>query len=649
MFLPTTAEEMQARGWRRPDVILVSGDTYIDSPYSGVALIGRILDNAGYKVAILAQPDIASEEDFTRLGEPALFWGVTGGLVDSMVSNYTALNKPRRQDDFTPGGVNNRRPDRAVLAYTNLIRRYFKNTVPIVLGGVEAGLRRVAHYDFWTNKVRGSILFDAKADYLLYGMADRSILQLAKALRDGKPVEAIRGLCYGAKEAPAGASILPSFEECRTDPDAFTRMFKTFYQNNDAVSGFILAQRHGERYLVQNPPAKPLNQRELDAVYDLQFERDVHPYYKRQGEVRALQTIRFSVPTHRGCYGECNYCAIAVHEGRTVQWRSEASILREIRTISELPDFKGYILDLGGPTANMYGYECPKKLVKGACRDRRCIYPAVCPSLPVNHQSQLTLLEKARKIPGVKKIMIASGIRYDLLPSDLVYGKAYLRDVIRYHVSGQLRVAPEHDSPKVLAAMGKPGKGALLTFKREFDRETKAAGLPQFLSYYFIACHPGCGERDMLGLKKFCDETLGVTPEQTQIFTPTPSTWSSLMYYTERDPESGEPIFVEKDPFRKQRQKDILLGKTGTSEPRGGAPGRRRTRTRGERDLNREGARGDRSERWRSAPARGDGKKADPAPETLEDGRRGSRSPSFRCNDRAPSEDGFPEKISRPP
>ena len=502
-----------------------------------------------------------------------------------MVSNYTALKKPRNQDDFTPGGVNNRRPDRALIVYTNRIRRYFKDTVPIVLGGVEAGLRRVAHYDFWSNKVRGSVLFDAKADYLLYGMADRSVVELADALRDGKPLDRIRGLCYGAKEAPAGALALPPLKAVQSDPAEYERMFRMFYRNNDAVYGVTLAQDHGFRFLIQNPPAKPLNTREMDAVYGLPFERDVHPYYKAQGEVRALQTIRFSVPTHRGCYGECNYCAIAVHEGRTVQWRSEASVLEEIRKISAFPDFKGYIYDLGGPTANMYGYECRKKLEKGACKERRCIYPSVCPQLPVDHRPQITLLEKARRIPGVKKIMIASGIRYDLIPADIAYGKAYVRELTRYHVSGQLRVAPEHDSPKVLAAMGKPGKSALLAFKDEFERETKAAGLPQYLSYYFIACHPGCTERDMTGLKKFCQETLHVTPEQAQIFTPTPSTWSATMYYTERDPDSGEHVFVEKDPARKQKQKDILTRKTGSAEPRA-EPDPRRRNGRGGRSEN---------------------------------------------------------------
>ena len=585
MFLPTTIEEIRARGWSRPDVILISGDTYIDSPYSGVAVIGRILENAGYKTAILAQPDVGDPADFTRLGEPALFWGVSGGLVDSMVSNYTALKKPRNQDDFTPGGVNNRRPDRALIVYTNRIRRYFKDTVPIVLGGVEAGLRRVAHYDFWSNKVRGSVLFDAKADYLLYGMADRSIVELADALRDGKPLDRIRGLYYGAKEAPAGALALPPLKAVQSDPAEYERMFKMFYRNNDAVYGVTLAQDHGFRFLIQNPPAKPLNTREMDAVYGLPFERDVHPYYKAQGEVRALQTIRFSVPTHRGCYGECNYCAIAVHEGRTVQWRSETSVLEEIRKISAFPDFKCYIYDLGGPTANMYGYECRKKLEKGACKERRCIYPSVCPQLPVDHRPQLALLEKARRIPGVKKIMIASGIRYDLIPADIAYGKAYVRELTRYHVSGQLRVAPEHDSPKVLAAMGKPGKSALLAFKDEFERETKAAGLPQYLSYYFIACHPGCTERDMAGLKKFCQETLHVTPEQAQIFTPTPSTWSATMYYTERHPDSGEHVFVEKDPARKQKQKDILTQKTEPAERRA-KPDPRRRNGRGGRSGN---------------------------------------------------------------
>ncbi len=559
MFLPTTPEEISALGWDRPDVILVSGDSYIDSPHMGIAVIGHVLQNAGYNTAVIAQPDVNSPDDITRLGEPKLFWGVSAGAVDSMVANYTASKKPRKSDDYTPGGVNDRRPDRACMVYTNLIRRYFKNTCPIMLGGIEASLRRAAHYDFWSNKIRGSILFDAKADYLIYGMGETSVLEFAFAMKKGLPPEKIRGLAYKAKELPEGAVELPSFEAVRDDKTAFISMFRTFYENCDPVRGKVLAQKHGDRWLVQNPPSKPLGQPELDAVYALPFERDVHPYYKKQGPVRALETIRFSVTTHRGCYGECNFCAIAVHEGRTVQWRSEESILEEIRHITQLPGFKGYIPDMGGPTANMYGFECAKKQRFGGCRDRRCLYPKPCPSLPIDHEKVTSLLQRARHIPGIKQIVTASGIRYDMILADPGAGTHYLDEICRYHVSGQMKVAPEHDSPKVLALMGKPGVDKLQEFRKLFERLNQKAPHKQFLTYYFIAAHPGCTLKDMQFLKRYADEKLHMTPEQTQIFTPTPSTWSTLMYVTETDPFTMQPIFVEKDPVKRQKQKDVLV------------------------------------------------------------------------------------------
>ena len=559
MFLPTTPEEIAALGWDAPDVILVSGDSYIDSPHMGIAVIGHVLQNAGYRTAVIAQPDINSPDDITRLGEPKLFWGVSAGAVDSMVANYTASKKPRKSDDYTPGGVNNRRPDRACMVYTNLIRRNYKNTRPIMLGGIEASLRRVAHYDWWSNKIRGSILFDAKADYLIYGMGEKAVLEFAFALKKGLPVEKIRGLAYKAKELPEGAVELPAFEEVREDMPSFISMFRTFYENCDPIHGKMLAQKHGDRYLVQNPPAKLMSQPELDAVYALPYERDVHPYYKKQGPVKALETIRFSVTTHRGCYGECNFCAIAVHEGRIVQWRSEESILNEIRHITTLPGFKGYIPDMGGPTANMYGFECAKKLRFGGCKDRRCLYPKPCPSMPIDHEKLTGLLQRARLIPGVKQIVTASGIRYDMILADPGAGTHYLDEICRYHVSGQMKVAPEHDSPKVLALMGKPGVDKLQEFRKLFERLNRNAAHKQFLTYYFIAAHPGCTLKDMQFLKRYADEKLHMTPEQTQIFTPTPSTWSTLMYVTEIDPFTMQPIFVEKDPNKRQKQKDVLV------------------------------------------------------------------------------------------
>lgn len=560
MFLPTTPDELKQLGWDQLDVILISGDSYIDSPFVGIAVIGKILQNAGYRVGVIAQPDHQSERDITRLGEPRLFWGVSAGSVDSMVANYTAVGRPRRADDYTPGGRNTKRPNRASIVYANLIRRYFKSTVPIVLGGVEASLRRIAHYDFWTDSIRRAILLDAKADYLLYGMAEGAVTELAQALTEGSDPRQIRGLCYMGKEIPEGYLELPSFERVSEDKDAFTEMFHTFYHNNDPRSAKGLVQLHKDRYLVQNPPYPNLNQNELDRVYALDYERAQHPYYAQQGEVKALETIRFSIPTHRGCYGECNFCAIAVHEGRTVQWRSQDSILKEAESIAQLPDFNGYIFDLSGPTTNMYGFECPIKLRRGACEDKRCLYPEICPALPVDHQSQIELLKKLRQVKGVKKVFVGSGLRYDMILSDKNHGEAYLRELVTHHVSGQLKVAPEHSQSEVLALMGKPDHGKLLEFKQRFDAINREVGKKQFLSYYLIAAYPGCTQKDMQALKRFASQELDVLPEQVQVFTPTPSTYASVMYYTEKDPFTGENLFVEKNPAAKQSQKEVITG-----------------------------------------------------------------------------------------
>ncbi len=570
MFLPTTLNEAKRLGWDALDVILVTGDSYIDSPFIGTAVIGKLLVKAGYRVGVIAQPDPKTDADIGRLGEPRLFWGVTAGSLDSMVANYTALKKPRRSDDYTPGGENTRRPDRATIVYANIIRRFSKRihpgqpARPIVLGGIEASLRRVAHYDFWDNAIRRSVLFDAKADYLLYGMAEKATLEFAALLRDGQDPHQVRGLCYIAKEKRQGYLELPSYETVAADKLAFIEMFHLFYKNNDPVSARGLCQQHGDRFLVQNPPAPYQTQSELDEVYALDFERLQHPYYEAQGQVKALETIRFSISTHRGCYGECNFCAIAVHEGRTVRWRSQQSILDEAGRLIAHPEFKGYIQDVGGPTANMYGFECDKKLKNGACPAKRCLFPDICPLLEVDHRPQLELLRQVRQLPGVKKVFVASGLRYDMILGDAVCGEAYLREIVEHHVSGQLKVAPEHTENHVLDLMGKPGSDPLLKFKDKFDSLSRLAGKPQFLTYYIIAAHPGCSAQDMLRLKRFTSEKLHVNPEQVQIFTPTPSTYASLMYYTELDPFTRRPIFVEKDPRRKEHQKDIVTRKAAT-------------------------------------------------------------------------------------
>jgi len=543
MFLPTTREEMKKLSWDRLDVIIVTGDTYIDNPYIGAAVIGRVLQAAGYKVGIIAQPDTESEIDISRLGEPALFWGVTAGSVDSMVANYTALKKRRRKDDFTPGGKNSKRPDRATIVYSNLVRKYFKNTVPIVLGGIEASLRRIAHYDYWDDGIRRAILFDAKADILVYGMAEKSVLKLAHNLKIGKDRKDIRGICYISPHPKEEYTILPSYQEVKGDKKKFISMFQVFYVNNDPLTAKGLCQQQDSRYLIQNPPAYPLTQKELDKVHDLPYEREVHPYYRKEGEVKALETIKFSITTHRGCYGECNFCSITVHQGRVIQGRSEKSILREAKLLTKLRDFKGYILDVGGPTANMYGIECRKKLKSGSCPDKRCLYPQICPSLKINHKKQMEILNKIRQVKGIKKVFVASGIRYDMLLNDQKYGEKYLHKLIKHHISGQLKIAPEHTENNVLEKMGKSDQGYLKRFRDKFLLINKEQGKKQFLTYYLIAAHPGCREEDMYRLKKYVSTELKLNPEQVQVFTPTPSTYSTLMYYTEIDPFTGKAIY----------------------------------------------------------------------------------------------------------
>jgi uncharacterized radical SAM protein YgiQ len=564
MFLPTRPEELHQHNWDSLDIILITGDAYIDSAFMGTAVIGRVLVAAGFRVGIIAQPDVQSN-DICRLGEPRLFWGISGGCVDSMVANYTASGKKRKQDDYTPGGLNTRRPDRAVLVYSNLIRAKFKKTRPLVLGGIEASLRRIAHYDWWSNSVRRSILFDAKADYLLYGMAESSVVALARCLRDGQDVRHIRGLCTLASIKPAGYLELPSYEAVAgTSPQhkqAFIEMFRRFYVNNDPITAQGLVQSHGPRWLIHNPPSALPSQAELDAIHALPYHNTAHPLEAKQGKIRALDTIAHSIVSHRGCFGECSFCAIAVHQGRTVLSRSRASILTEAKRMIQQPGFKGRIHDLSGPSANMYGVECPKKLTKGCCPDRRCLFPTICPNMPLDHSEQLQLLGELRSLQGIKQVVLASGIRYDLILADRKNGLKYLREVVRYHISGQMKVAPEHCQERVLACMGKPGKESLLRFRDLFQQMTRKEGLPQFLTYYMMAAHPGCRQEDMVALRNFCRHELKHLPQQVQIFTPTPSTWSTLMYWTGINPFTGQNCFVERQGKGCERQKEAMTDK----------------------------------------------------------------------------------------
>jgi uncharacterized radical SAM protein YgiQ len=559
MFIPATRDELNALGWKSLDVILVTGDTYVDSHFIGVAVIGKVLLDAGYKVGIIAQPDITSDRDICSLGEPDLFWGITSGCMDSMISNYTATNKKRKQDDLTGGGINNRRPDLAVIAYSNLVRRYFKKTRPLVLGGMEASLRRLSHYHYASGRIRRSILFDAKADILVYGMGERSILELAERVRDKRPVSDVRGICYISAEKKEGHIDLPSHAEAAANPATFSRMFNIFYQNNDPVTAKGLSQRQDSRYLIHNPPQPPLTPAELDHIHELGYERSVHPHYASWGPVRALETIRSSLTTHRGCYGECHFCAISVHQGRTITDRSEASLLREARILTEHPEFKGTIHDVGGPTANMYGIDCDRKNKKGACPAKRCLTPVICENLTVSHSRQISLLKKLRGLSKVKKVFIGSGIRHDLILQDATHGLKYLEEILLHHISGQLKLAPEHSENEILDLMGKPAIEGFIEFKRRFEKINRRMKKKQFLTCYFIAAYPGCTLRHMTRLNRFAREVLKFRPRQIQIFTPSPSTPATLMYHTGKSYPAGKPIFVEKNNHRKEKQKSRVL------------------------------------------------------------------------------------------
>jgi len=564
---------MNALGWEQLDVILITGDAYIDAPHIGVALIGNYLIRSGYRVGVIAQPDTHSSEHIVRLGEPRLFWGITSGSVDSMVANYTALMKKRRSDDYTPGGLNTRRPDRAVIVYANLIRRYFKNTVPIVLGGIEASLRRIAHYDYWDDAIRRSVLFDAKADCIVYGMGERIALEIADRSNRGASISEIPGTCVVSPVQRDDYITLPSFENVRDDNDAFIEMFSQFYRNLDPLTACGMQQAHGDRYLLHHAPMHWETQEEMDRIHALHFERDAHPLYEGQGVVKALDTIRFSLRTHRGCYGECNFCAIAVHEGRTVRQRSEACIVDEARRMTEHSRFRGVIQDVGGPTANMYGFECERKMRSGACSDKRCMFPTVCEQLPVHHGPFMALLDKLRSLPAVRHVFVASGIRHDLLLCDERCGMEFLEQLAQHHVSGGLKLAPEHSSPVLLSRMGKGSIESLPNIRQRFMSISKRIGKKQHLTYYFIAAYPGCDESDMRSLRKYAAQELRITPEQVQIFTPTPSTWASLMYHTGKDPFTGESLHVERAVRGKRAQKDIL-----TKEWKTGKAVKRRTR-----------------------------------------------------------------------
>lgn len=555
--IPMTREEMKARGWDQLDVILITGDAYVDHPSFGVAIIARVLEAKGFKVGVISQPNWKTPDEITRLGKPRLFFGITAGNVDSLVANYTASRKKRKRDDYTPGGFGGKRPDRATIVYSNLVRRVFKD-VPIILGGIEASLRRFGHYDWWSNRVRKSVLVDSKVNLIAYGMAEKSIIKIAERLRNtGEIPKDISGTVYWSSKKPGSGIELPSYDEISSDRFSYLQAFKILYRETDPNSGRVIYQKQDTRYVIQNPPALSTTE-ELDWIYSLPYTREVHPYCLERGYVKALETVKFSITSHRGCYGECNFCALTLHQGKYIVSRSEKSIIKEARRLTKEPDFKGVITDVGGPTANMYGYDCKKKHKYGACKDKRCLHPHVCSVLKVDHSRYLNLLRKLRNLKGVKHVFISSGIRYDLILADRKHGREFLRELVRYHISGQLKIAPEHISPKVLRLMGKPGKDVLERFISEFERVKENKKI--YLIGYFIAAHPGSTVGDMKRLEKYVIRKMGYRPQQVQIFTPTPATLSTAMYYTELDPETGEAIFVEKSEKRRKLQKLMVVG-----------------------------------------------------------------------------------------
>ena len=559
-FLPVTAEEMREAGWEAPDFVYVTGDAYVDHPSFGVSIISRVLEHAGYRVAILAQPDYKSADDFRRFGKPRLGFLVTSGNIDSMVAHYTAAKRRRSKDYYSPGGVMGKRPDRAVIVYCNRIREAYGD-VPIILGGLEASLRRFAHYDYWDDKVRRSILIDSKADLLPYGMGEKILVRIAELLDKGVPVRKIRdvrgsvwvGKPGDAVHFPVAAEF--DFDRLKTDKRYYAEAFGEQYRNQDAISGKALTERYGDKLLVQNPPMPPLEREELDEVYSLPYRRTYHPMYEAQGGVPAIEEVRFSVTHNRGCYGACNFCALAFHQGRTVRSRSIESVVEEVKKIVALPGFKGYIHDVGGPTANFRHPACDKQLTAGVCTNRKCLAPTPCKNLKVDHSEYVELLRAVEAVPGVKKVFIRSGIRFDYLMLD--QDETFFRKLVSDHVSGQLKVAPEHCSDRVLDAMGKPHFGVYTAFRRRFFELTREIGKEQYLVPYLMSSHPGSTMADAVTLAE-CLKRDHYAPEQVQDYYPTPGTASTVMYYTGIDPLTGKNVFVPTDYHEKQLQRALL-------------------------------------------------------------------------------------------
>ncbi|MBO6244786.1 MAG: YgiQ family radical SAM protein [Anaerovibrio sp.] len=558
-FLPISKEDMEIRGWQQLDFVFVSGDAYVDDPSFGPAILCRLLEKHGYKVGIIPQPDWHNIKDFARLGKPRLGFLVSSGNLDSQLNRFTAAKKVRHQDAYSPGGKAGHRPERAVVVYTQMLRRCWGNEVPIIIGGIEASLRRFAHYDYWGDHIRQSILAESGADILVYGMGEKQLIDIAAQLHQGveiQNIQDVQGTCFRVPNFDYiwDFTPIPSYDEVRASKEKFAEAFKTEYLEQDAFRGKKLAQQNGDWCIVQNPPAMPLSVEEMDEIYDLPYERRWHPIYDKDGGVPAYAEVKFSITAHRGCFGGCNFCAIISHQGRIIQRRSDESIIREAKILTKLPDFKGYIHDLGGPTANFHRTSCDMQLERGTCHGKQCLSPDVCRNLIVDHSGYMELLRKVREIPGIKKVFIRSGIRFDYL---MLAKDDFLHELCENHISGQLKIAPEHISDRVTRIMGKSSRNIYVRFVERFNRMNKKLGKKQFLVPYFMSSHPGCTLEDAIELAVFIKE-MGYHPEQVQDFIPTPGTFSTCMWYSGINPMTGERVYSAKKPEDKAMQRALM-------------------------------------------------------------------------------------------
>ena len=566
-FLPVSKQDMEKLGWEQLDFLYIVGDAYVDHPSFGHAIISRVLDDLGYKVGIISLPDWHSKEDFLRLGRPRLAVLVAAGNIDSMVNHYTAGKKRRSEDAYAPGNRAGQRPDRATIVYCNRVREAFGD-IPLIIGGVEASLRRFAHYDYWDDKVRRSVLADSGADILIYGMGERQIAEIAECLDSGMAVSDItyiKGTCYLSDTKDIFDSVeIPSFEQCVHDKKAYAESCRVQYYEQNPYTGKTLVQGHGGKYLVQNPPMQPLSRQELDDVYGLPYMKNYHPMYEKDGGIAAIKEVKFSITSSRGCFGSCNFCALAFHQGRIVTSRSHESILKEAEEMTHMPDFKGYIHDVGGPTANFRFPACSKQNTLGACKDRQCLYPKPCRNMEISHSEYVELLRKLRAVKGVKKVFIRSGIRFDYLINDK--DDTFLEELCKYHISGQLKVAPEHISDNVLRYMGKPSNSVYNRFSEKYRKMNERLGKKQYLVPYLMSSHPGSTLNDAIELALYLKKN-GINPQQVQDFYPTPGTISTCMFYTELDPFTMKKVYVPKTAEEKAMQRALLQYKNPENYP----------------------------------------------------------------------------------